>query len=148
MSERKDTLRILSPVPFFSEHGFSEITSTENQVLFYALWRGVGVNVQNMQIHCNSADRQWRREANIYRGNPLDLKLVSSHNENMNMKGLECTDVYRKHLSTMDASSLSVTFISTMCCKVLGMYTSDLIASVIYSINFLIPFDCKSGSVL
>lgn len=106
--------------------------------------------MQNMQIHCNSADRQWRREANIYRGNPLDLKLVRSHNENMNMnmKRLECTDVYRKHLSTMGASSLSVTFISTMCCKVLGMYTSDLIASVVYSKNFLIPFDCKSGSVL
>lgn len=49
----------------------------------------------------------------------------------------------------MDASSLSVILISIMHCKILGMYTSDLIASVISLKNFLIiTFDCKSGSVL
>lgn len=48
----------------------------------------------------------------------------------------------------MDASSLSVVLISVMYCKVLGRYTSSLIASVISLKNFLTTFDCISGSVL
>ena len=48
----------------------------------------------------------------------------------------------------MDDSSLSVIFISVMHYKVLGMYTSGLIASVISLKNFLTTSDCKSGSAL
>lgn len=65
--------------------------------------------------------------------------------ENLNMKGLEGTD-FRE--STFLPCFLSVIFISIMHCKVLGMHTSGLIASVISLKNFLITFDCKSGSVL